>query len=63
LLTLFGTEQPTHPLIESVIVDDTTDSETAEEFWDSIDRGSARYIVVYEANRPSEIFFVGYSFD
>jgi hypothetical protein len=63
LLTLLGTEQPTHPLIESVIVDDTTDSETAEEFWDSIDRGSARYIVVYEKSQPSEIFFVGYSFD
>lgn len=63
LLTLFGTEQPTHSLIESVIVDDTTDSETAEEFWDSIDRGSARYILVYENSQPSEIFFVGYSFD
>ena len=63
LLTLFGTEQPTHPMIESVIVDDTTDSDVSEEFWDSIDRGSARYIVVYEKSQPSEIFFVGYSFD
>lgn len=63
MLILFGTEQPTHEMIESVIVDDSIDSEISEDFWDSIDRGSARYIVVYEANQPVEIFFVGYSFD
>jgi hypothetical protein len=63
LITLFGTEQPTHKMIESVIVDDTIDSEAAEDFWDSIDRGSARYIIVYEESQPTEIFFVGYSFD
>ncbi|BAY16604.1 hypothetical protein NIES21_24340 [Anabaenopsis circularis NIES-21] len=62
LITLFGTEQPTHEMIESVILGNTN-SDAAEVFWDSIDRGSARYIIVYAENQPSEIFFAGYSFD
>ncbi|MCC5636868.1 hypothetical protein LC593_13565 [Nostoc sp. CHAB 5844] len=62
LITLFGTEQPTHEMIESVILGNTN-SDAAEKFWDSIDRGSARYIIVYAENQPSEIFFAGYSFD
>jgi hypothetical protein len=44
LLALFGTEQPTHQMVESVIVEDSDSSEAAEDFWDSIDRGSDRYI-------------------
>ena len=62
LLQLFGTEQPTHQMIESVILSQDNEG-TADEFWDSIDRGMGRHIVVYENNEPTEVFFIGYSFD
>lgn len=62
LLNLFGTEQPTHEMIESIILGNA-ESEASDDFWDSIDRGTARYIIVYANNQPSEIFFIGYSFD
>ncbi len=62
LLALFGTEQPTHEMVESVILGNTN-SDASAAFWDSIDRGTARYIIVYIKDQPSEIFFVGYSFD
>ncbi|MBD2731106.1 hypothetical protein H6G96_33525 [Nostoc sp. FACHB-892] len=62
LLALFGTEQPTHEMIESVILGDTN-TDAVNAFWHSIDRGTARYIIVYTENQPSEIFFIGYSFD
>lgn len=62
LVTLFGTEQPTHQKIQSVILGNTN-SEARHDFWESIERGSARCIIVYAEGQPSEIFFVGYSFD
>ncbi|MEH2243023.1 hypothetical protein [Nostoc sp.] len=62
LVALFGTEQPTHEMIESVIFG-KTNSDASNAFWYSIDRGTARYIIVYTENQPSEIFFIGYSFD
>lgn len=52
LVALFGTAQPTHEMVESNM-----------ELFDLIDRGQARYIVVYRAGRPDELFFAGYSFD
>jgi hypothetical protein len=48
----FGTEQPTR-----------SDVESAEDYWEDLDRGQARYLVVYENNRPTELYFAGYSFD
>jgi hypothetical protein len=33
------------------------------DFWDAIDRGTARYVILYESGTPKEIYFVGYSFD
>lgn len=62
LLALFGTEQPTREMIESVILDNTN-SDASGAFWDSIDRGTARYIIVYTKDQPGEIFFAGFSFD
>ncbi|MBD2597640.1 hypothetical protein H6G74_25440 [Nostoc spongiaeforme FACHB-130] len=62
LMTLFGTEQPTHEMIESVLLGNTNPN-GRNQFWHSIDRGTARYIIVYADNQPSEIFFAGYSFD
>jgi len=52
LLELFGTERPTREMVEA-----------SEELFDALERGQGVYIVVYEGERPSEIFFAGYSFD
>jgi hypothetical protein len=48
----FGTEQPSR-----------ADVEQADEFWDDLERGQARYAVVYNNGQPSELYFAGYSFD
>jgi hypothetical protein len=32
-------------------------------FWDEVPRGQAIYIVLYEGDVPTELFFLGYSFD
>lgn len=48
----FGSEQPTR-----------NDVETSDELWEDLERGQARYAVVYDEGKPSEIFFAGYSFD
>jgi hypothetical protein len=61
LLALFGTEKPTHEIIESTIFGNSGNDATSD-FWD-IDRGTARYIIVYQENQPREIFLIGYSFD
>jgi hypothetical protein len=65
LLQLFGTTKPTHDLLESVLINPKPDSRqnAADLFWDQIDRGEGRYIVIYSGTKPREIFFVGYSFD
>jgi len=48
----FGTDRPTLPAVQQ-----------CEKVWDAIDRGSARYVVVYEGDTPRSIVFLGYSFD
>ena len=53
LLELFGTERPTHEMIDE-----------SDELFELMDeRGQGVYVIVYEGERPSEIFFAGYSFD
>ena len=52
LLALYGTDKPTHQMIEQNM-----------EFYESIERGQGIYIIVYEGDNPSELFFAGYSFD
>lgn len=52
LLDFFGTERPTHEMIEE-----------SEELYDRLERGQGVYIIVYKEDQPSEIFFAGYSFD
>lgn len=70
LVNLFGTDKPTHELIESILIKEEelvlweeTGFDIYESFWDTIQRGECRYIVVYDGEEPTEIFFVGYSFD
>jgi hypothetical protein len=49
---LFGTDQPTHEMIEQ-----------SDELFEGIERAQGIYIVVYKDGRPDEIFFAGYSCD
>ena len=39
------------------------DIQQADEYWDELDRGQARFVIVYEDEQPSELYFAGYSFD
>jgi hypothetical protein len=48
----FGTGQPSAQMVEQ-----------NAGLWDSLERGMARYIIIYEGGKPSKIFFAGYSFD
>ena len=48
----FGTERPSR-----------TDVERADQFWEDIGRGEAVCVVLYTGDRPSELYFAGYSFD
>lgn len=52
LVELFGTTLPSHTMIE-----------TNTDFFDEIARGQGIYIVVYDDDQPSELFFAGYSYD
>lgn len=63
LTQLFGTDQPTRNLVNAVLVASEQNEAAGDEFWDSIDRGTGRHIIVYENDEPVEIFFAGYSFD
>ncbi len=48
----FGTDKPTKAMITQ-----------SDEFWDDLDRGMARYVILYENEEPKQIYFAGYSFD
>jgi hypothetical protein len=48
----FGTQKPTE-----VMVRDHGD------FWEDLERGMARYVIVFEGEEPKSIYFAGYSFD
>ena len=49
---LFGTQQPTHDMIEQ-----------SDELFENIERGQGFYIVAYRDGKPDELNFVGYSCD
>ena len=57
LTHLFNTDKPTHKMVEAVVISSQQNEEAADEFWDSIDRGTGRHIVVYENDEPVEVFF------
>ena len=52
LIDLFGTTKPTREMLES-----------SDELFESLERGQGVYVVAYQNDTPSEIFFAGYSFD
>ncbi|MCF4967245.1 hypothetical protein [Nostoc sp. CMAA1605] len=62
LIELFGTDKPTREMVISILIEEAN-RKAWETFWDSINRGEGRYIVMYIENQPVEIFFAGYSFD
>jgi hypothetical protein len=49
---LFGAAKPT-----------AADIETSEAIFDHIERGQGLYVIVYEDDEPSQIYFAGYSYD
>jgi hypothetical protein len=59
ILRWFKTSTPTHDQVERCL----NSYDDYEDIYEEIDRGEARYLVVYEAEIPSEIFFFGYSVD
>ena len=52
LIEFFGTTQPTAEEVED-----------CEDLFDQIERGQGVYVIVYEKEKPSQIFFAGYSYD
>lgn len=52
LMSLYGTDKPTRPMLES-----------NQDFYEQIERGQGVYVIAYVGEQPHEIFFAGYSFD
>ncbi|HWU25788.1 MAG TPA: hypothetical protein VN154_05240 [Rhizomicrobium sp.] len=52
LMEFFGTTKPT-----------AEDVEGSDDLFDQIERGQGVYVVVYENDEPSQIYFAGYSYD
>jgi hypothetical protein len=48
----FGTARPTEAMVRQ-----------SDAFWEDLERGMARYVILYEGEEPSGIYFAGYSFD
>jgi len=48
----FDTQKPTKVMLQE-----------ADQFWENLERGMARYVILYEGDEPKEIYFAGYSFD
>jgi hypothetical protein len=48
----FGTQKPTELIVRN-----------SDAFWDDLERGMARYVILYEGDKPKGIYFAGYSFD
>jgi hypothetical protein len=48
----FGTPKPTKEMVRD-----------SDDFVEDLERGMARYVILYEGDEPSGIYFAGYSFD
>lgn len=60
LTAIFGTSRPTRAMVEEALRDSR---EAMDEAVEEIGRGEGRYILLYEGDRPTEVFFCGYSYD
>jgi len=64
LILAFETIRPTRDMVEKAFVRHSYAAEqTIAPILGRIGRGEARYVIVYEEGKPSQIFFMGYSFD
>jgi hypothetical protein len=77
LLKFFGSDKPSLQTVEAVVFEERypesdDDSEVDEEdpeygyiydWFEVINRGECKYIIIYEEAQPSEIYFCGCSFD
>ena len=52
LMEFFGTTKPT-----------AEDLEDCDVLFEQLERGQGRYVVVYDNDRPAQVFFAGYSYD
>lgn len=52
LIRLFGTDKPTHEMVRD-----------GDELFETLERGQGVYIIVHNDEKPTSIFFAGYSFD
>lgn len=59
LIRCFGTTKPTRQMIEDNIAEAYEDND----LYENISRGQGIYVIAYQNNQPSEIFFGGYSYD
>jgi hypothetical protein len=62
LLAIFGSDRPTRQMVEEVSErswENTAMSEVIEE----IERGEGRSIVIYDGDKPVEVYFCGYTWD
>ena len=48
----FGTQRPTEVMVRD-----------HDDFWEDLERGMARYVILFEGDEPKGIYFAGYSFD
>ena len=48
----FGTQKPSEVMVRD-----------HDDFWDDLERGMARYVILFEGDEPTGIYFAGYSFD
>jgi hypothetical protein len=58
LRALFGTDKPTHGVVENA---SKKMSHEFQVFLEMYDRGEGVYIIIYDGNRPSEIYIAGWS--
>jgi hypothetical protein len=65
LIRLLGTHEPGRELVNQVILQEEYLDEDNSDVWgdlaDEMGSGGSCYFVVYENDKPSEIFFTGYS--
>jgi hypothetical protein len=57
LIELFNTDKPTRETFEK------NRKRAMGRIYEDLDRGQAIYIILYNNDQPSELFFAGYSFD
>ena len=52
VIDLFGTDKPTRKMIE-----------VNDDLFEMLERGQGVYVIAYQDDKPSEIYFAGYSYD